>query len=88
MKKREWPLLMAEDFIDHDFQFKIYRTKGRTAQAYHAHDYIQMWYVLKGECIHVFNEKEYPLGRGNVFVLPPGVPHACAAMMTIRSFRA
>ena len=69
-------VLHASDNIDVDFPVKIYKIDGKMHQYEHAHDYIQLWYVLKGECMHLFNNKEYTLTKGSVFVLPPNVSHS------------
>lgn len=62
--------------IDNHFPVKIYKIKEKFNQQKHAHDYIQLWYVLNGECRHLFNDKAYNLTKGNIFVLPPYVSHA------------
>ncbi|MEG2596791.1 MAG: AraC family transcriptional regulator [Oscillospiraceae bacterium] len=72
-------VFLAKDILNPNFPFKIYRQIGIGMQPYHCHDYIQMWYVVEGECIHNFNGSAYRLSRGNVFVLPPGVFHSMQA---------
>lgn len=44
-------------------------------QELHYHDYIQIWYVKKGECIHYLNGKEHKMTAGDIFILPPNIPH-------------
>lgn len=68
--------LRAKDILDLRFPFKIYTFSEKMAQEYHSHDYIQLWYVKKGQCIHNFNGRIYTLHGGDVFVLPPGVFHS------------
>ena len=70
------PVYRAEEEMDRSFPFKIYRREGRMEQELHAHDYIQLWFVQRGSCIHQFNHRRYYLIRGDCFILPPGVVHA------------
>ena len=41
----------------------------------HYHDYVQIWYVKKGQCLHYLNGKEYKLSKGDIFILPPMMKH-------------
>ncbi len=68
--------LRARDILDPRFPFKIYSISHKMAQEYHSHDYIQLWYVQRGQCVHNFNGIIYTLHAGDVFVLPPGVFHS------------
>ncbi len=70
------PVYRAEHELNPAFPFKIYRREGRMEQELHAHDYIQLWFVQRGSCIHQFNHRRYYLIRGDCFILPPGVVHA------------
>jgi len=70
----------VEDMLNIDFQFKIYKVIGKLVQPNHSHDYIQMWYMKHGECVHHFNGQEHMLSKGSVFVLPPGVWHSMTAI--------
>lgn len=62
------------------FPFKIYSHEngrfGGTKE--HTHDYIQIWYVKYGSFEHVINNVSHPLVKGNIFVLPPFIPHKIA----------
>lgn len=68
--------LRAKDILNPRFPFKIYSFCSKTSQEYHSHDYIQLWYVKKGQCVHNFNGTIYTLHMGDVFVLPPGIFHS------------
>ena len=72
--------LRARDILDPQFPFKIYSISHKMAQEYHTHDYIQLWYVQKGQCVHNFNGTIYTLHSGDVFVLPPGVFHSVSTV--------
>ena len=41
----------------------------------HSHEYIQIDYICKGHAVHVLQAKEYPMTRGDVCIIPPGVEH-------------
>ncbi len=69
-------IFKADEIFDDSLQFKIYRHIGKMNKVLHTHDYIQMWYVASGACIHRYREESYHLVPGDVFILPPGVPHA------------
>ncbi|QNK56304.1 AraC family transcriptional regulator [Paenibacillus sp. PAMC21692] len=45
----------------------------------HRHDYFQIYYVSQGKLKHLINNKEYELIKGDLFVIPPYVPHSIAA---------
>ncbi|MGZ9583541.1 helix-turn-helix domain-containing protein [Paenibacillus marinisediminis] len=56
--------------------FKIYDWKRNGVSINdHAHDYIQIWYVVKGEFMHTINNHAYRMVKGNLFVIPPYTVH-------------
>ncbi len=42
----------------------------------HRHDFIEITYVISGECTHVEYKKEFPVKKGDLFIVNYGVPHA------------
>ena len=46
-----------------------------TGHVFHSHDYMQIFYVLRGICHHYVGGKCYDLVRGDGFVLPPYLIH-------------
>ena len=80
MQKLEKRFYRAEEMIDTEFPFKAFRSVGIKAEAYHCHDYIQMWYVKHGSCIHYINDRDHEFEQGSIFILPPNVYHG------VRSF--
>lgn len=42
----------------------------------HRHEYMQINYVYKGKAKHVINHQEFNIIKGDIFVIPPYVPHA------------
>lgn len=45
-------------------------------KALHEHDFIQINYVYSGRAIHVVNNKEYEIFKGDIFIIPPQVSHS------------
>lgn len=61
-------------FNGYPFQvFRIYKKKY--IQDLHYHDYMQVWYVKKGQCIHCLDNVEHNLTEGDIFIMPPYIPH-------------
>jgi len=58
------------------YPFKAFKISNRSFSQYpHAHSYLQIWYVKNGGCIHCLNNVEHKLQKGDIFILPPDVPH-------------
>ncbi|NOJ73763.1 helix-turn-helix transcriptional regulator [Paenibacillus alvei] len=53
--------------------YKINQTLGSIWD--HTHDYIQIWYVVKGEFKHSIHHRTYNMVKGNLFVIPPYAVH-------------
>lgn len=72
------PLLQFKDQLtDEEFEFKFIRHKSsRLNQALHMHDYIQIAYVVRGVCNHHFCDKILTVGKGDLFIIPPGEAHS------------
>ncbi len=41
----------------------------------HSHDYMQIWYVLKGKCHEYIADEEHEIIAGETFIIPPYVEH-------------
>ncbi|MGG6310389.1 AraC family transcriptional regulator [Paenibacillus macerans] len=51
---------------------KMYRiTEEIGSLSDHMHDYLQIWYVSKGEFVHSLYGQRYRMVQGNIFVIPP-----------------
>lgn len=55
--------------------FKIFSDTGKFKQVPHSHEYLQLWYVLRGSCTHVLNGHEYSYKRFGLFIVPPYAEH-------------
>jgi AraC-like DNA-binding protein/mannose-6-phosphate isomerase-like protein (cupin superfamily) len=62
------------------FPFKFIRyNRQDLRQQLHKHDYIQIAYVMKGVCCHRFRGKSLTVGKGDIFIIPPGIEHSLNA---------
>lgn len=69
-------LFLFKDQLTDDFQFKFIRHKGSNhRQLLHMHDYIQIAYVIRGVVMHHFCDKTLTVGKGDLFIIPPGRAH-------------
>lgn len=51
-------------------------TRDIKHQNTHAHDYYQLWYILRGNCKHRIDNKKYILNTGDIIVIPPFSYHS------------
>lgn len=68
-------LLLTHENMDSRIPFKIFTESGVYKQAPHSHEYMQMWYVLRGTCRHVLNGHMYEYKRFGLFLIPPYSEH-------------
>lgn len=54
-----------------------YQADGVTT-VFHGHESIQINYVLHGSLQHLINKSAYDLVKGDIFIIPPYVPHRLA----------
>ena len=47
----------------------------RCSREKHRHSYVQIIYILKGRLKHVLNNNEFDVRKGDIFIIPPFVPH-------------
>ena len=47
--------------------------------SYHCHEFLQINYVSRGTGQHGIREGKFKICKGDIFVIPPSVPHAIAA---------
>ena len=67
-------LMKAEiDLKNRDF---VIWKRNYRYQNTHAHDYYQLWYILKGSCKHKIDNRKFPLGSGDIIFIPPFSYHS------------
>ncbi|MBQ8579103.1 MAG: helix-turn-helix domain-containing protein [Oscillospiraceae bacterium] len=42
---------------------------------FHAHEFVQVWYLLRGKCEHYVGDQVFSLDVGDSFLIPPNVSH-------------
>jgi AraC-type DNA-binding domain-containing proteins len=73
---RNVPLYKIEDNGNGlPFFIRKYSTMPGTDPKFHRHEYMQINYVCKGKGKHRINNSEFILVKGDIFVIPPYVPH-------------
>jgi len=45
-------------------------------RAMHEHNFIQINYVYSGKALHIVNDKAHEIVKGDIFIIPPRVPHS------------
>lgn len=75
LEKNKILICTAKQFF-RGYPFEVIKVSGREyAQKLHYHDYVQIWYVKQGECTHYLYDSSYHIKEGDIFVIPPDVPH-------------
>ncbi len=54
--------------------YKVSDSKPSGDQLHH-HDYMQIWYVLKGNCEHIVEGVKHILSKDDIFIIPPKIEH-------------
>lgn len=71
-------LFTANSMFAKDKQFKLFTLNSEKAQSgeiLHSHDYMQIWFIIKGVCNHWIEDNEHKMLKGDAFILPPYVSH-------------
>ena len=55
--------------------FLIWNINSRH-QNIHAHDYYQIWYILRGHCTHRIDNRKFTLEKGDIIIIPPFSYHS------------
>lgn len=64
--------LEGPDFPFAAFPYPTLPTRPATP---HSHEFVELVFVAQGHGEHVFSGQAYPISRGDVFIIPPGVEH-------------
>lgn len=64
------------DFMEKDFPFKLdFRTGTRLNLDFHAHEHVQICYLMRGTCCHYTDNQKYVMSKGDMLAIPPFVAH-------------
>ena len=66
---------VSKYFSVNDLFFYIEKYSTRMLDEKHAHNYIQIWYAVRGKFRHIINGQEYVQEEGSLVFLPPYTPH-------------
>lgn len=58
-----------------DLPFFIAKLENQCNREKHRHEFVQIIYILKGKLTHVINNNRFEVCKGDIFVIPPYVPH-------------
>ncbi len=72
----DYPIYTYKEMLDDHFPFKIeVRTSTNMNQVSHAHEHLQLCYMMSGSCIHWTAGQQYILTKGDLFSIPPFQEH-------------
>lgn len=69
-------ILREDMYILEDSEVAVTKHLRYLPTFFHAHDFIEVIYVLTGECTQYINESKLPLTLGDVYIIPPRTKHA------------
>lgn len=55
--------------------FSLSTPQKTSGDILHSHDYMQIWYITKGNCTHWIEGKKHDMLQGEAFILPPNMLH-------------
>lgn len=60
-----------------DFPFWIQRNRHdqRSMPSLHAHEFVELIYVERGQATHLFQDTSYEIAQGDIFIINPGEKH-------------
>ncbi|WP_409346331.1 helix-turn-helix domain-containing protein [Paenibacillus sp. MBLB4367] len=67
--------LRGKDFFHDGRRIYVNRIEEGFQSGYHAHDFIEITYVSEGKGYHHIGDRVFPVSKGELFVLPIGMPH-------------
>lgn len=70
-------LMKKEAFFKKCRFCKVFSVSSAAPSGYdvHRHEFMQIWYVLRGRCEHYVEGKKYSLDVGDTFLIPPNLEH-------------
>ncbi|WP_168123509.1 helix-turn-helix domain-containing protein [Paenibacillus sp. HB172176] len=72
----DFPVYSYIEMMDDEFPFKVeVRTPADMNRVQHAHEHLQLCYMMSGSCRHVTNNRSYILTKGDLFSIPPYQEH-------------
>jgi len=75
MKRKLNPVIFTKKIIFPYSDFCVLEEKEQPVVAFHKHDFGELVFILDGSGVHITEEEEYPLKRGDVFVIDGELAH-------------
>ena len=72
---QEIPIFYMSENNNGGLPFHIQKYTLRHATLLHRHDFMQINYIVNGSGEHIINGNAFPINTGDIFVIPPYVPH-------------
>ena len=73
---------LIKDNIPGKYLIKVFAKEGAEKEPPHSHEYLQLWYVVRGSCTHTVKGHTYTYTRGGVMILPSDVEHSVVSEET------
>ncbi|OPH57128.1 hypothetical protein BC351_24985 [Paenibacillus ferrarius] len=72
----DYPIYAYKEMLDEEFPFKIeIRQPSTMNRILHAHEHLQLCYMMSGSCLHWASGRQYVLTKGDLFSIPPFQEH-------------
>ena len=68
-------ILKIKDVFKEEFPIRMYKVSPKLPDREHAHEYMQIWYLVQGNCTHIVENVKHKLNTKNLLVIPPFVSH-------------
>jgi len=75
MKAKIKPIIFSKEVIFPYSDFCVVEEKKQPVVAFHKHNFGEIVFILDGSGIHITEDEEYPLKRGDVFVVDGELAH-------------
>ena len=78
MKKNlKTPFQTRQYMLSKDFEIFYYDDSHFSGVSNHSHDYYEFYFFLEGAISMYIEGKEFPLQKGDIILIPPGISHHC-----------
>ncbi|MBM7564303.1 AraC family transcriptional regulator [Paenibacillus sacheonensis] len=72
----DYPIYAYKEVLDDEFPFKVeIRNPQNMNRSSHAHEHLQLCYMMSGTCLHWAAGEQYVLTKGDLFSIPPFLEH-------------
>ena len=75
MKRKLKPVVFSKKTLFPNADFRVIEEKEQPVVAFHKHNFGELVFIISGSGIHITEEDEYPLKRGDVFVIDGELAH-------------